>query len=315
MEIQFLGTGAGVPSKMRNVTSIALKLLDELNEVWLFDCGEGTQHQILHTTLRPGKVKKVFITHLHGDHIFGLPGFLSSRSFQGGEDALTVYGPKGIRRFIETGIAVSYSKLGYPLEIVEFDEPGMLFSERGFTVDVARLDHGVPSFGFRVTESDTPGELQADVLREMGVPFGPLFGKLKSGETVTLADGRVVNGKDYVSADIKGRVVTILGDTRYTPQSIMLAQGADVLVHEATYEADKEKIARKHFHSTNRQAATVAREASVKQLYLTHISARYLSQQVADLQREARETFPNTIVVKDFDLYPIERMKPHDTSI
>jgi len=116
MELQFLGTGAGVPSKMRNVTSIALKLLDEINEVWLFDCGEATQQQILNTNIRPGKIKKIFITHMHGDHIFGLPGLLTSRSFQGGEDDLTLYGPKGIKNFIDTTIQASCSKLGYPLK-------------------------------------------------------------------------------------------------------------------------------------------------------------------------------------------------------
>jgi len=122
MELQFLGTGAGVPSKMRNVTSIALKLLDEINEVWLFDCGEATQQQILNTNIRPGKIKKIFITHMHGDHIFGLPGLLTSRSFQGGEDDLTLYGPKGIKNFIDTTIQASCSKLGYPLRVVEFEK-------------------------------------------------------------------------------------------------------------------------------------------------------------------------------------------------
>ena len=141
MELQFLGTGAGVPAKMRNVSSIALKLLDERNEIWLFDCGEATQQQILNTTIRPGKIKKIFITHLHGDHIFGLPGLLTSRSFQGGEDELTVYGPKGIKRFIDASIAASYSKLGYPLKVVEFEEDGVLFEDKQFKVETMNLEH------------------------------------------------------------------------------------------------------------------------------------------------------------------------------
>lgn len=309
MEIQFLGTGAGVPSKMRNVTSIALKLLDELNEVWLFDCGEATQQQILHTSIRPGKIKKIFITHLHGDHIFGLPGLLTSRSFQGGEDTLTIYGPKGIRRFVETSISVSYSKLSYPLHFIEFEEEGLLVDSPQFQVSVARLEHGVPSYGFRIVEKDQTGELRADVLKEMGVPFGPLFGKLKRGETVTLEDGRVINGLDFVSDPVKGRVVVICGDTRYCQKTLTLAKDADVLVHEATYEADKEKTARKHFHATNEQAALIAKQAGVKQLLLTHISARYLTHQTQELQEVACRIFPNTIVVKDFDTIPVERSK------
>ena len=307
MELQFLGTGAGVPAKMRNVSSIALKLLDERNEIWLFDCGEATQQQILNTTIRPGKIKKIFITHLHGDHIFGLPGLLTSRSFQGGEDELIVYGPKGIKRFIDASISVSHSKLGYPLKVVEFEEDGVLFSDQQFRVEAMKLEHGIPSYGFRITEADQIGELKADELRAIGVPFGPVFGRLKRGEVVTLEDGRVIDGKDYVSEDIKGRVVVICGDTRFTPKSITLAQNANVLVHEATYEADKEKTARQHFHSTSKQAATIALEANVQQLYLTHISARYLGHQVSQLEQEARKVFPKTKVVKDFDTFTIGR--------
>lgn len=307
MELQFLGTGAGVPAKMRNVSSIALKLLDERNEIWLFDCGEATQQQILNTTIRPGKIKKIFITHLHGDHIFGLPGLLTSRSFQGGEDELTVYGPKGIKRFIDASISVSYSKLGYPLKVVEFEEDGVLFSDKQFSVEAMKLEHGIPSYGFRITEADQIGELKADELKALGVPFGPIFGRLKRGEVVALEDGRVIDGKDFVSEDIKGRVVVICGDTRFTPKTITLAENANVLVHEATYEADKEKTARQHFHSTSKQAATIALEASVQQLYLTHISARYLGHQVSQLEQEARQVFPHTKVVKDFDIFTIGR--------
>ena len=307
MELQFLGTGAGVPAKMRNVSSIALKLLDERNEIWLFDCGEATQQQILNTTIRPGKIKKIFITHLHGDHIFGLPGLLTSRSFQGGEDELIVYGPKGIKRFIDASISVSYSKLSYPLKVIEFEEDGVLFSDQQFKVEAMKLEHGIPSYGFRITEADQIGELKADELKALGVPFGPVFGRLKRGEVVTLEDGRVIDGKDYVSEDIKGRIVVICGDTRFTPKSITLAQNANVLVHEATYEADKEKTARQHFHSTSKQAATIALEANVQQLYLTHISARYLGHQVSQLEQEARQVFSQTKVVKDFDTFTIGR--------
>jgi len=155
-----------------------------------------------------------------------------------------------------------------------------------------------------ITEAN---ELKADELKALGVPFGPVFGRLKRGEVVTLEDGRVIDGKDYVSEDIKGRVVVICGDTRFTPKSITLAQNANVLVHEATYEADKEKTARQHFHSTSKQAATIALEANVQQLYLTHISARYLGHQVSQLEQEARKVFPQTKVVKDFDTFTIGR--------
>lgn len=312
MELQFLGTGAGVPSKMRNVTSIALKLLDEINEVWLFDCGEATQQQILNTSIRPGKIKKIFITHMHGDHIFGLPGLLTSRSFQGGEDDLTLYGPKGIKNFIDTTIQASCSKLGYPLKVVEFEKEGLLFDDKHFKVELKRLEHGIPSYGFRITEKDQPGELQADRLKELGIPFGPLYGKLKKGETITLEDGTVVNGQDYISPDIKGRVVTICGDTRKCEASEILAYRSDVLVHEATYEGDKGQQAYRHFHSTSLQAAEVAKNAEVKRLLLTHISARYIGKQSQELENEAKTIFENVQVVKDFDIVSVERIKHHE---
>lgn len=305
MELQFLGTGAGVPSKQRNVTSIALKLLDERNEIWLFDCGEGTQQQILETTIRPRKIEKIFITHLHGDHIFGLPGFISSRAFQGGESPLEIYGPKGIKSFILTSLKVSDSHLKYPLIIKEIEESGLLFEDKGFKVYCEELDHRIKCFGFRVEEPDFQGELQVEKLRELKIPAGPIYKRIKNGELVELEDGRLINGKEFIGESREGRIVTILGDTRYHPNSIKLAQEADVVVHESTFSADEAKMARNYYHSTSAQAATVAKKANAKQLLMTHISARYLGKAVYDLEREAKNIFLNTKVVKDFDIIEI----------
>ena len=189
MDLVFLGTGSGVPAKHRNVSSIALKLLDELNSIWLFDCGEATQHQILKTSVKPRKIDKIFITHMHGDHIYGLPGLLSSRAFQGGDTPLTIYGPPGIRQYVSMSMKLSQSHVKYPIDYVEFTEEGKLFENSQFTVTVKRLRHGIPSYGFRIQEKDREGELMAEELKEIGVPFGPLFGQLKQGKTVTLDDG------------------------------------------------------------------------------------------------------------------------------
>lgn len=306
MKIHFLGTGAGVPSKPRNVSSLVLKLLDESNEMWMFDCGEGTQQQILRTTLKPRKVSKIFITHLHGDHIFGLPGFLSSRSFQGGEEKLTVYGPKGIRTFIETTLKVTGSTVSYPLEIVELEKQGVAFKNKQYQVIYDTLAHAIPTYGFKVIEADQPGELLIDKAQAAGVPKGPLLGKLKAKQQVTLADGTVLDGKDFIGSDKPGKRVAILGDTRFCPQAIDLAKDADVLVHEATYEAGEEKMARQYFHSTAAQAAQVARKAHVKKLYLNHISARYVGNKVKQLQKDAQLIFPNSRVVYDLDDFKIE---------
>ncbi|MBL3613572.1 MBL fold metallo-hydrolase, partial [Bacillus sp. RHFS18] len=168
MELLFLGTGAGMPAKTRNVTSVALKLLEERRSVWLFDCGEATQHQILHTTIKPRKIEKIFITHLHGDHVYGLPGLLGSRSFQGGEEELTIYGPKGIKAFIETSLNVTATHLTYPLTVHEIEE-GTVFEDEQFIVTAASVIHGVEAFGYRVQEKDIPGALQAGRLKEMNI--------------------------------------------------------------------------------------------------------------------------------------------------
>ena len=309
MELEFLGTGAGVPSKQRNVTSIALKMLDEINAVWLFDCGEGTQQQILETTVRPRKIEKIFITHLHGDHIFGLPGLLSSRSFQGGESTLTIYGPKGIEEYVRTSLRLSESHLKYPLIFVEITETGVLVEEPKFTVYCEELDHRIKCYGYRVVEKEFQGELQVEKLKEMKIPSGPIYKKIKDGETVTLDDGRVIDGREFIGEAKPGRIITILGDTRVHPNSEKLAENADVLVHESTFNAEEGRMARSYYHSTTAQAATIAKNAGVKQLLLTHISARYLGKAAHDLQLEAQAIFRNSKVVRDFDIIDIPMKK------
>lgn len=300
MEILFLGTGSGVPAKHRNVSSLAVKLLNELNEVWLFDCGEATQHQILHTTLKPRKVTKIFISHLHGDHIFGLPGFLSSRAFQGGEAPLTIFGPPGIKNFVLTSLKISYTHIKYPIHIEEFKAGDILMDDNNFKVTVKKLKHGVPSFGFRIEEKDKEGSLDAKRLIESGVPSGPLFGRLKKGEKVELEDGRIIDGLDFIGPKQRGRVLTILGDTKPCSTIYELAKNADVLVHEGTFAGEEEDLANSYNHSTIIDAARQAKKANVKKLLVNHISSRYLFKDVFKMEQAAQTIFPNTSLMHDF---------------
>ncbi|HBY89145.1 MAG: ribonuclease Z [Ruoffia tabacinasalis] len=307
MEILFLGTGAGVPSKSRNVSSLALKLLNELNETWLFDCGEGTQHQILKTTLKPGKVKNIFITHMHGDHIFGLPGFLSSRSFQGGDNQpITIYGPTGIEQYINASLKYSKSNLLYKVNIVELDpKGGEIQLNKGWKVKYLPLQHNILSFGYRIEEPKSDGVLLVDKLKEYNIPNGPIFGMLKNGKTVTLEDGTKLDGKDFVGEVQPGKVIAIIGDTRPNANIKKLAEDADVLVHEGTHAKGENKMANRYFHSTVEQAAQVAKASNVKQLYLNHISSRYLGADVKQLEKDARSIFKQTKVAYDLNEFEI----------
>lgn len=278
---------------------MALKLLDERGSVWMFDCGEATQHQILHTSLKPRRIEKIFITHMHGDHIYGLPGLLSSRSFQGGESEVEVIGPKGLGQYIKTSLSISGSYLKYPLKITELEE-GTVFDDGQFKVEALLLDHGIPSYGYRIIEADRPGTLLADKLEEAGIPPGPIYKKIKSGEGVTLPDGTFLDPAAFLGPRQKGRIVAILGDTRYCENSIELAKDADLLVHEATFAAGEEGMAYEYFHSTTAQAADVALKSGAKKLCLTHISSRYDRLASKELLEEARGFFENTELAEDF---------------
>ncbi len=300
MELFFLGTSAGVPTRTRNVTSILLDLQHPTRGgLWMFDCGEGTQHQLLRTAAHPGKLDKIFITHLHGDHLFGLPGLLCSRSMAGNIQPLTIYGPPGIREFVETSLRISGSWTDYPLEIIEI-KPGVVFKDDAYTVTAAALNHPVECYGFRIEERDKPGALDGAALIAAGVPFGPLFQQLKRGESVTLEDGRTINGAAYLSPPRPGKKLAIFGDTAPCENALALAQGVDLLVHEATLEVAMEEKANSRGHSSTHQAARLARDAQVKKLIITHVSSRYDAEGCAMLLAECCAIFAASELAEDF---------------
>ncbi|MGN7387677.1 ribonuclease Z [Sporosarcina sp. SAFN-015] len=299
MELFFLGTGAGMPSKQRNTSSLIVNLSAEQGGYWMFDCGEATQHQLLKTSIKPRKINKIFITHLHGDHIFGLPGFLGSRSFLGGEDELIIYGPVGIKEWIMTSLRLTKTHLTYPLKIEEIDE-GVVFEDDQFKVCTLELEHVIQCFGFRIEQKPLPGKLLVDKAFESGVPKGPLLKQLKDGDDVELADGSIVYSKDVTGDAQKGFTVAVLGDTKHCSAAVKLADKADILVHEATFDNETGELASEYGHSTIGDAARTAKEANVKELIANHISARFLQADIANLQEQGSAIFPNVHIAEDF---------------
>ncbi|HBL4690619.1 ribonuclease BN [Citrobacter sedlakii] len=305
MEFIFLGTSAGVPTRARNVTAILLHLHHPTQPaLWLFDCGEGTQQQMLETAFHPGKIERIFISHLHGDHLFGLPGLLCSRSMAGNPHPLTLYGPKGLREFTETSLRLSGSWTDYPLDIVEITA-GEILDDGLRKVTAYPLEHPLECYGYRVEEHDKPGALDANALKAAGVTPGPWFQDLKAGKTITLDDGRTINGADYLAPATTGKAVAIFGDTAPCIGALALAKGVDVMIHETTLDASMEEKANSRGHSSTRQAAMLAKEAGVGKLIMTHISSRYDETGCQRLLAECRAIFPHTELAGDFAVFTV----------
>lgn len=288
-----------MPSKLRNTSSVILNLSAEQEGYWMFDCGEATQHQLLRTSIKPRKINKIFITHLHGDHIFGLPGFLGSRSFLGGDEELTIYGPVGIKEWISTTLRITKTHLTYPLTIHEIDE-NVLYENKRFKVTTKELEHVIQCFGFRIEQKPLPGKLLVEKAFQNGVPKGPLLKKLKDGEDVELENGTTVFSADVTGDPQQGFTISILGDTRYCFAAVDLAKEADILIHEATFDMETGDLAKDYGHSTIGDAARTAKEANVKALIANHISARFMPSDIADLKEQGRALFPNLHIAEDF---------------
>ncbi|MET3077691.1 ribonuclease Z [Pantoea leporis] len=303
MQLTFLGTGGGAPSLQRNVTAIALTL-SKRGDTWLFDCGEATQHQYMRSALKPGKLEKIFITHLHGDHIFGLPGLLTSRSMAGISEPMTIYGPKGIRQFIETALSLSGSYTSYPLEIIEI-EAGLVLDDGEVRVTAWPMNHVIECYGYRIEQHDKAGFLDAARLKAEGVPRGPWYQDLKAGKRIQLEDGREINGADYLGPATKGKVLAIFGDTAPTDVALQLAANADVMVHETTLEAALQEKANGRGHSTTIQAAEVAKQSGAKRMIATHFSSRYLSKDREKLLAECQSVFAATELAHDFAVFEV----------
>jgi ribonuclease Z len=305
LDVVFLGTSGSMPTAKR---ALSATLVRRGGDRLLFDCAEGTQRQLLRSDLGLVELEEIYLTHFHADHYLGLPGMLKTFALRGREVPLVIHGPRGLDELLNT-LRRIFGRLTYPVTTVEL-EPGARLERDGYCIEAVAVDHGVAAVGYRLVEDERPGRFDVEEATRLGVPDGRERGQLQRGESVTLADGRVVTPADVLGDARAGRAVVLAGDTGPAAAVVEAATGADLLVHEATFLADERERARETGHSTAGEAALVAREAGVKLLALTHVSTRYFAHQVLE---EAVELFPATVVPRDFDLVTLpfpERGEP-----
>jgi len=293
LSVTFLGTGAACPTVDRNVAGLAVQ---REGETLLFDCGEGTQRQMM----RYGvgfSFTEVFFTHFHADHMLGIIGLVRTMGLQDRTTPVTLYGPRGAQRILGAAMSLGIERNKFPIEIVEI-QVGDRLQRHEYEIVVFETDHRADTVGYALAEHTRLGRFNPERARELGVPEGPLWGRLHKGETVKLDDGRTVSPADLVGAPRAGRTLVYTGDTRPSPLVVEAARGADLLIHEATFGGDEAERAVETGHSTAAEAARVAHDAGVRRLVLTHISPRY-TRDAPELLAEAQAVFPETVVARD----------------
>jgi len=295
LKVIFLGTAGSVPTPKRSLPAILVK---RKGEQLLFDCGEGVQRQMVMVGASFHRATKVFITHIHGDHVLGLPGLMQTMALHDREKPLIVYGPPGIRKFVECVRETVKFDLTFPIEIHEVNEAGVVCETLEYAVQAVWANHVTPSLAYALVEKPRPGKFYPEKAKALGVPEGPLWGQLQRGKSVRLPDGRIIKPEDVLGPPRPGRKIVYTGDTRPFEGLVEFAANADLLIHDATLGDELAERAYEDGHSTPSQAAETARKASAKKLVLTHISARY--EDPRELFEQARKIFENTVVAEDF---------------
>lgn len=287
-----------MPTLTRGLSSTAL-VRD--GDVFLFDCGEGTQLQLMRSTVKRSRIHSIFIGHLHGDHLYGIAGLLSTLHLDGRESPLKVFGPEGLRVFLTAAFRTGDLQFTYNLTVREFPRGfrGRVLDEDEFYVEALPLDHSIFCLGWRFQEKDRPGVFNLERAEELGIPRGPLYRKLQHGESIELADGRVITSDMVVGPPRAGKSVVYCLDTKFSERSIELAHQCTALIHETTFGPDAIEMARDRKHSTMEDAAQVAKEAAAQHLVATHFSTRYDGRQIAQIADEARGVFEKITIARD----------------
>lgn len=302
VRLVFLGTGSAKPVPNRNVSAVGLFREGEL---FLFDCGEGTQNQIARSNLRPGALAGIFLTHFHGDHVNGLPGLLGTLTLNNRDHVLPLRGPVGLKAWLKTLREVGILNTGFKMDVEEIEAAGTVYRGEGFRIDAVSLNHRVDCWGYSLIEDERPGRFDVERAKALGVPPGPLYGKLQRGESVVLESGLEVSPEDVLGEARPGLKICFIWDTMPCAQAVEFAQGADILIHESTYPAGDERTAHKRGHSTAGDAARCARDAGVRQLVLTHFSQKH--NRLQEFVDGAKPIFANTVAAYDFMELEVER--------
>ena len=295
MEILFLGTGATIPSRDRVMPCVAVR---HVSDVVLFDCGEGSQRQLMLSPFSFMKISGIFITHMHGDHVLGLPGLLQTMSMSGRKDPLIVCGPSGFAKGLEGMLSICEGEISYPLDVRELND-GDVVEFKGFNVSAFRNEHNIPSLGYYAEENDTH-RFDREKATSMGIKPGPDFSRLQNGESVCGVTPDMVMGDT-----IRGCKVVYSGDTVPCDRLTEVSKDADVLIHESTYSEEHAGLAKEHWHSTATQAAMTARGCGCRALMLIHISNRYENRD--SIREEAAVIFENTIIPSDLEMFSVTR--------
>lgn len=295
IQVIFLGTAGSVPTPARSLPAVLVK---RGNEQLMFDCGEGVQRQMIRAKVGFHRKMKIFVSHLHGDHVLGLPGLLQTMALMGREKKLEIYGPEGINQFLECLREALQFGLTFPVEIREVYGAGVVCEEKDYIVDAVEANHVIPSLAYAFVEKSRPGKFYPEKARALGVPEGELWSKLQNGDKVKLPNGKVVSPKDVMGLPRRGRKIVYTGDTRPIRGFGKLASFADLVIHDCTFDDELSEKAELDGHSTPSQAAQEAKKAKAIRLVLTHISARYADASV--LLEQARKVFKKSLVAEDF---------------
>ena len=293
LRVIFLGTGGSLPTRNRNPSAI---MINREGELLLFDCGEGTQQQMMRARTGMMNLSSIFVSHFHADHFLGIPGLIQTMSFMGRKEPLIIYGPDGTREFTELFKVFGFFNLKYEIYGIHL-KPGDIVERKDYVIQAIMTEHSIPSLGYALIENPRPGRFNREKAVELGIPPGPRFAELQNGNSLEI-DGRIVKPEDVMGPLRPGRTLVYSGDTRPCESILKASRDADLLIHDCSFSDEMADWAEESRHSTAGEVAALAKEAGVRRLVLTHISSRY-TDDVEPILDDSKKIFKDVIVAED----------------